>query len=258
MFIGLVFTLGFIIITAESKCTNIIRRLSSQCGINMDGGVCCDYLNNTMVNYPGNNAEGKIYFLAPAHHTCAEAGGAVGPSDGDECRATISQLRKMDQRVNWSGELSALQGKSAPGGCTVAFSGSSENTLNYLQWNGHNHDKTSANRKAICISEKTCNKDTAKNCPGNRRFYPDWRYWPETCDKGKCTNLRTIWCKTYEGDFCYFPFTYEGKTYDRCITGRTYYWCGRDKYTQTWGECKDEWASGCYYKHPNERRRRRR
>ena len=48
MFIGLVFTLGCIIVTAESKCTDIVRRLSSQCSVNMDGGVCCDYENKTM------------------------------------------------------------------------------------------------------------------------------------------------------------------------------------------------------------------
>ena len=48
MFIGLVFTLGCIIVTAESKCTDIIRQLSSQCGVKRDGGVCCDYKNETM------------------------------------------------------------------------------------------------------------------------------------------------------------------------------------------------------------------
>ena len=54
MFIGLVFTLGCIIVTAESKCTDIVRRLSSQCSVNMDGGVCCDYENKTMQD---NSAE---------------------------------------------------------------------------------------------------------------------------------------------------------------------------------------------------------
>ena len=47
MFIGLVFTLCCIIVTAESQCTDIIRPLSSQCGVKRDGGVCCDYENKT-------------------------------------------------------------------------------------------------------------------------------------------------------------------------------------------------------------------
>ena len=48
MLIGLAFALGCIIGTAESQCKDIVRRLSSECGVNGNGGVCCDYKNNTL------------------------------------------------------------------------------------------------------------------------------------------------------------------------------------------------------------------
>ena len=53
MLIGLVFVLGCIIGTANSQCEDIVRRLSSQCGVNESGGVCCDYKNMTILNDNG-------------------------------------------------------------------------------------------------------------------------------------------------------------------------------------------------------------
>ena len=42
MLITLVVSVGCIIISAESKCTNMTRMFSSKCGVNSKGGVCCD------------------------------------------------------------------------------------------------------------------------------------------------------------------------------------------------------------------------
>ena len=60
MLIGLVFALGCIgtaigcnrlqaaIGTAESQCNDTVRKLSSECGVNGNGGVCCNYKNKNI------------------------------------------------------------------------------------------------------------------------------------------------------------------------------------------------------------------
>jgi hypothetical protein len=40
--IALAVSVGCIIISAESKCPDMIRMLSSKCGVNSKGGVCCE------------------------------------------------------------------------------------------------------------------------------------------------------------------------------------------------------------------------
>ena len=59
MLIGLVFTLGCIIGAAESKCKDIVKKLSNQCGAKRNGGVCCDYKNRTVFNdeVPSSNVQ---------------------------------------------------------------------------------------------------------------------------------------------------------------------------------------------------------
>ena len=53
MLIGVVFALGCTIGNAESQCSDIVRRLSNHCGVNGNGGVCCDYKNYAISNDGG-------------------------------------------------------------------------------------------------------------------------------------------------------------------------------------------------------------
>ena len=62
MLIVLVFTLGCIIGNAESQCKDIVARFSNQCGVNGNGGVCCNYRKRTILrelNAPYLSNRGK-------------------------------------------------------------------------------------------------------------------------------------------------------------------------------------------------------
>ena len=56
MLIILILTVGCIIGNAESQCKDIVRRLSNDCGVNGNGGVCCDFKNKTISNDAGTIA----------------------------------------------------------------------------------------------------------------------------------------------------------------------------------------------------------
>ena len=51
--------------SAESKCKNIVSRLSSKCGVTRNNGVCCDY--TTRKNTFSNTIEYTTVYLAEAN-----------------------------------------------------------------------------------------------------------------------------------------------------------------------------------------------
>ena len=67
-------------------------------------------------------------------------------------------------------------------------------------------------------------------------------------------------CKTYSGEFCTFPFKYDGKTFDRCTKydhGNLVlpYWCSTEATEDgeyipgKWSKCKtydENEKNGCY------------
>ena len=69
MLVALFFTVICMFVSAQSKCTGIVRMVSSQCGVTGKGGVCCEYndYNNASSSISGTN-DGRCEVLLKRQH----------------------------------------------------------------------------------------------------------------------------------------------------------------------------------------------
>ena len=95
----------------------------------------------------------ETYFVSDAYGRCVDTKSGMIES-AQECKGTVSKLKKMDQKVKWDGviELENM-GKNHVEGCSV--SSGHGNDLYRVTWNPHASDKRDEYQLSICVGHST-------------------------------------------------------------------------------------------------------